>query len=272
MGQKTHPRGFRLILTEKHLSQWYSEKKNYSIFLKEDYFVREELTSTFNSLLNLSKIRITRFQKEKKEEKETVLITLVTLFPREKDMSRKIIRRFSSLDLGKPSLPTSKKFSLNYKNLDVPNIKKSTIFLLQRIIRKVIRLLEQKMNKKYLIKLKFIKDPFEDARFIAKYIAEQLEKRTPFRRVLNEILKKVQSAKIKGIKIQLSGRLTGAEMARTEWQLKGCVPLHTLKAHIDFARHESKSINGITGIKIWLFKKIYEKIDIKSKTYKIKKC
>jgi small subunit ribosomal protein S3 len=93
-----------------------------------------------------------------------------------------------------------------------------------------------------------------DAVLIAEYIAQQLEKRVSFRRVVRQAIQRAQRAEVKGIKVQISGRLNGAEIARTEWTREGRVPLHTLRADIDYAYRTAKTIYGILGVKIWIFK------------------
>ncbi len=96
--------------------------------------------------------------------------------------------------------------------------------------------------------------PDADAVLIAEYIAQQLEKRVSFRRVVRQAIQRAQRAEVKGIKVQISGRLNGAEIARTEWIREGRVPLHTLRADIDYAYRTAKTIYGILGVKIWIFK------------------
>ncbi|HAE05927.1 MAG TPA: 30S ribosomal protein S3, partial [Richelia sp.] len=86
------------------------------------------------------------------------------------------------------------------------------------------------------------------------YISQQLERRVSFRRVVRQAIQRAQRAGVEGIKIQVSGRLNGAEIARTEWTREGRVPLHTLRANIDYAYCTAKTIYGILGIKIWVFK------------------
>ncbi len=93
-----------------------------------------------------------------------------------------------------------------------------------------------------------------DAVLIAEYIAQQLERRVSFRRVVRNAIQRAQRAGIEGIKVQISGRLNGAEIARSEWTREGRVPLHTLRADIDYAYRTAKTIYGILGIKIWVFK------------------
>ena len=93
-----------------------------------------------------------------------------------------------------------------------------------------------------------------DAQLLAELVAEQLEKRIPFRRAIREALQRAQKQNVNGIKIQVSGRLNGAEIARSEWIREGRVPLQTLRADIDYATTEANTIYGVLGIKLWLFK------------------
>ena len=93
-----------------------------------------------------------------------------------------------------------------------------------------------------------------DAALIAEYITQQLERRVSFRRVVRQAIQRAQRAEVKGIKIQVSGRLNGAEIARTEWVREGRVPLHTLRADIDYAYRTALTIYGILGVKVWVFK------------------
>lgn len=93
-----------------------------------------------------------------------------------------------------------------------------------------------------------------DAALIGEYIAQQLERRVSFRRVVRQAIQRAQKAGIEGIKIQVSGRLNGAEIARPEWTREGRVPLHTLRADIDYAYTTASTIYGTLGIKVWVFK------------------
>ncbi|MCL1464284.1 30S ribosomal protein S3 [Argonema galeatum] len=93
-----------------------------------------------------------------------------------------------------------------------------------------------------------------DAGLIGEYIAQQLERRVSFRRVVRQAIQRAQRAGVQGIKVQVSGRLNGAEIARTEWTREGRVPLHTLRADIDYAYRTAKTIYGILGVKVWIFK------------------
>jgi small subunit ribosomal protein S3 len=93
-----------------------------------------------------------------------------------------------------------------------------------------------------------------EAKLLADLVAEQLEKRIAFRRAIRTALQRAQKQNVNGIKIQVSGRLNGAEIARSEWIREGRVPLQTLRADIDYATTEANTIYGVLGIKVWLFK------------------
>ncbi len=93
-----------------------------------------------------------------------------------------------------------------------------------------------------------------DAALIGEYIAQQLERRVSFRRVVRQAIQRAQKAGVEGIKIQVSGRLNGAEIARPEWTREGRVPLHTLRADIDYNYCTASTIFGTLGIKTWIFK------------------
>jgi small subunit ribosomal protein S3 len=93
-----------------------------------------------------------------------------------------------------------------------------------------------------------------DAGLVAESIAQQLERRVSFRKIVRQAILRAQKAEVQGIKIQVGGRLNGAEIARSEWTREGRVPLHTLRADIDYAYRTAKTVYGILGVKIWIFK------------------
>lgn len=246
MGQKTHPKGFRLVTTQKHLSNWYGSKFIYPSLIEEDYFIRQKTTEFFKEFLSISKIEINRMNQDT-DATEYVNITINALFPRAKEMSRKVTKYFTE------NVENKNSKTLGLLNNSKGNLKRFTTLLLKRTIRNLIRFFQVKTNKNYYINLKFIKNPFEDATLIAKFISEQLEKRTPFRRAVKQTIKKVQRTNMKGVKVQVSGRLNGIDIARSEWKRDGRVPLHTLKAKIDYSHESASTIYGVIGIKVWLF-------------------
>lgn len=107
----------------------------------------------------------------------------------------------------------------------------------------------------------------ENASLVAQNVAEQLEKRVPFRRILKSMLDQVEKNRnVKGVKIEVSGRLGGAEMSRREWLSRGTVPLHTLRADVDFAKATAFTTYGAIGVKVWIYKgEVFGKRAVESK-------
>jgi small subunit ribosomal protein S3 len=106
-----------------------------------------------------------------------------------------------------------------------------------------------------------VRRPEADAQLVAENVAMQLERRIAFRRAMKKAVNTALRFGVKGIKISCSGRLGGAEMARREWVREGRVPLHTLRADIDYGLAEAKTTYGIIGVKVWIFKG--EVLDVK---------
>jgi len=105
------------------------------------------------------------------------------------------------------------------------------------------------------VEVQEVKNAETNAMLVGQQVAEQLEKRLPFRRILKGMLDQVEANKtVEGVKIEISGRLGGAEMSRREWLSRGKIPLHTLRADIDFARTEAKTTYGVIGVKTWIYK------------------
>lgn len=114
--------------------------------------------------------------------------------------------------------------------------------------------LQRRMGVPVHVSIEEIRKPEIDAQLIADSIAQQLEKRIMFRRAMKRAMQNAMRLGAQGIKIMSSGRLNGAEIARTEWYREGRVPLHTLRAEIDYGTSEAKTTYGIIGIKVWVFK------------------
>jgi small subunit ribosomal protein S3 len=208
MGQKTHPLGFRLGITQEHKSSWYANFNQYSNVLEEDDKIRTFL-KTIAKANSISNVRINR----------NGLNDQIQL----------------NIETGKPGILVGDRGAGLEKLLD--NIKK----LLP-------------INRQVTINIFEVEKVDLNASLLADLVAEQLEKRIAFRRAIREALQRAQKQNVNGIKIQVSGRLNGAEMARSEWIREGRVPLQTLRADIDYATQEANTIYGILGIKVWLFK------------------
>nr|YP_010198040.1 ribosomal protein S3 [Gracilaria multipartita]UAD86456.1 ribosomal protein S3 [Gracilaria multipartita] len=206
MGQKTHPLGFRLGITQKHSSSWFSNIKSYAQLAQEDDQIRNLIEKQLNN----------------------ASITLIHI-------DRKVDQIQVQIHTARPGIILGKMGS------GIEDIRKS---------------LENTLKKHAQIRINLIEitDPDKEATLIAEFIVHQLEKRIAFRRVIRQAIQRSQKAKNQGIKIQVSGRLNGAEIARSEWVREGRVPLQTLRAHIDYSYKTAHTIYGILGIKVWLFK------------------
>ncbi len=208
MGQKTHPLGFRLGITQEHRSSWYANFDQYANLLQEDDQIRTYLNK-LSRTASISNIQINR-----NGLNDQIQINIET---------------------GRPGVLVGENGS-GIKAL-LSNIKK----LLPKNRQLTINIVEvEKVNL--------------NASLIADLVVEQLEDRVAFRRAIRKALQSALDDNVNGIKIQVSGRLNGAEMARSEWIREGRVPLQTLRADIDYATKEARTIYGILGVKVWLFK------------------
>lgn len=109
-------------------------------------------------------------------------------------------------------------------------------------------------GKEVWVEVEEIKRPDLDAQIVADAIAKQLERRIPFRRAMKKAMQATMDAGALGVKIQVSGRLGGAEIARTEWYKEGSTPLHTLRADIDYAHGRAETTYGSIGVKVWIYR------------------
>lgn len=114
--------------------------------------------------------------------------------------------------------------------------------------------IEKKFGRESMIDIQEVRRPEADAQLVAENIAMQLERRIAFRRAMKKSINSALRFGVQGIKISCAGRLGGAEMSRTEWFKEGRVPLHTLRADIDYGTAEAKTTYGIIGVKVWIFK------------------
>lgn len=121
---------------------------------------------------------------------------------------------------------------------------------IENLKNEVVKLINKDVN----INIKEERRSGASAQLAAENVAMQLERRVAFRRAMKKVIQNAQKAGAKGIKISVSGRLGGAEMARTEWYLEGRVPLHTLRAKIDYGFAEAHTTYGNIGVKVWIFK------------------
>jgi len=124
--------------------------------------------------------------------------------------------------------------------------------LRKELVKKILKSGEKREVK---IEIKGIRDPWTRANLVSQWIAQQIEKRTPYRRVLKRALSKVMAHKeIKGARVEVAGRLNGAEISRKEWLKQGQLPRQTIRADIDYGETRAHCSYGTTGVKVWLYK------------------
>ena len=121
-------------------------------------------------------------------------------------------------------------------------------------VEKLKESLKKIVNKDIFLNIKEVKKPQSNAQLSAESVATQLERRVAFRRAMKKVMQGAMKSGAKGIKVKVSGRLAGAEMARTEWYMEGRIPLHTLRAKIDYGFAEALTTYGNIGVKVWIFK------------------
>lgn len=121
-------------------------------------------------------------------------------------------------------------------------------------IEKLRDKLEKLIKRDVTINIKEVKEYATNAKLIADGIAMQLERRVAFRRAVNQAIQRARKMGVKGIKVRIAGRLGGHEMSRALWEKDGRVPLHTLRADIDYGTTEARTSAGILGVKVWVFR------------------
>jgi len=211
VGQKIHPLGFRIGITEEWRSRWYAPKAAFGEFLGEDFAIRKFVDERLNRrppYAAVSRVNIDRTRND-------VKVVLHTARP--------------GLVIGP-------------RGAEVDKLKDA---------------LEDLIDRKITVNIMEIKAPDRDAKLLAESIAEQLKKRAGFRRVLKQRADMAMATGVLGVKIMVSGRLGGAEMARKEKLIRGSIPLHTLQAHVDYGLAISRTTYGTIGVKVWLYKGKY---------------
>lgn len=221
MGQKIHPLGFRLGVTQEHTAHWFVQKNQYAGLLYQDILIRDYLNKKFSELGVIS-VQIHR------QKKRLILHLSVT-----------------RLDI----LLRQPKDTLKIARAELKTLLASHSSRLQTEMHQEIGYVDQAIK----FQIQAVENPDIYAQVLASSVVQQLETRVPFRRAVREVVRKAEFAGVRGIKVQVSGRLNGAEIARSEWVRKGRVPLHTLRAKIDYSLCTAKTIYGILGVKVWVY-------------------
>ncbi len=205
MGQKVNPHGLRVGVIKDWDTQWYADKKAFSVNLKEDYDLRKFIKDKYFQSA-ISSIRIERAANK-------VSITIFTARP--------------GVLIGKGG---------------------AEIEVMKNSLTKIAK------GKQIAVNIVEVKKPDCDAQLVAESVAAKLEKRASFRRSMKQAISRATRLGIKGIKIMVSGRLDGAEIARSEQYHEGSIPLQTLRADIDYGFAEAHTTFGIIGVKVWIYK------------------
>ncbi len=203
MGQKTHPKGFRVGVISTWESRWF-ERRRFGAVLHEDIRLREFLKRRLYHA-GISRIEIERFANKAKVHIHTA----------------------------RPGIVIGK------KGVEIEKLKREVA---------------QLMAGETYINIIEVRRPDIDAQLVAENVGLQLERRVAFRRAMKEAVARAMRMGAQGVRVQCSGRLGGAEIARREWYREGRVPLHTLRADIGYGFAEAKTTYGVIGIKAWIMR------------------
>ena len=214
MGQKINPLGFRLGVTQSHHSYRFAKPKKYSILFGSDREIRNCIEFHVKKHIRNSSNYGGIARIEIHRKTDLIQVEIYTGFP-----ALLIENRGRGIDqLGN----------------DVRNV-------------------VNPIDKRLRLTLIEITKPYEEPNILAEYIALQLESRVAFRRTMRKAIELAKKGNIGGIKIQIAGRLNGAEIARVEWAREGRVPLQTIRAQINYCHYPARTIYGVLGIKVWIF-------------------
>jgi len=203
VGQKVHPKGFRLNVTEAWDSRWFA-RRDYPELLHEDIKVRNFLKK------RLYHAGVSRIDIERAANKAKI-----------------------NIHTARPGIVIGK------KGAEIEKLKQE---------------LGRLTNKETFINIHEVRRPDLDAQLVAENVALQLERRVAFRRAMKEALARAMRMGAQGVRIQCAGRLGGSEIARSEWYREGRVPLHTLRADVNYGFAEARTTYGVIGVKVWVFR------------------
>ncbi len=203
MGQKTHPKIFRIGIIETWDSKWYADR-DYAQLLHEDFKIKKFIKGRLFHA-GISKIEIERATNKAKINVHTA----------------------------RPGIVIGK------KGAEIEKLKEELSHLTSREI---------------YINIHEVRRPDLDGQLVAENVALQLQRRVAFRRAMKESVSRALRMGAQGIRVQCSGRLGGAEIARTNWYREGRVPLHTLRADVSYGLAESQTTYGVIGVKVWIFR------------------
>lgn len=211
MGQKTHPLGYRVGVTEVHRSRWYAPKALFAELLVEDYRIRQYVDKRLNRTPPFAAVSDIHIERTREE------LTII-------------------VKTARPGLV------IGPKGAEIDRLTQDLMAL---------------TGRKVSIKILEINNPDTNAMLIAEAVGEQIKKRANFRRLLKQRCEAAMQNGAKGVRIQLAGRLGGAEMSRRFDTRLGSIPLSTLQANVDYACIHTTTTYGVIGIKVWVYKGMY---------------
>lgn len=223
MGQKINPLGFRLGIVQKHRSNWFAKPANYSTLVEEDNKIRncikEYVKKYVRSSSNYGGVADVQIQRKT----DLVQVQIHSAFP---------------------------SLLVNTRMKNATNVQGRGLEQLRRNVQMSLN----PVNRKLQMTLVEVQNPYGESIILAEYIALQLESRVAFRKTMKKAIELAnKKGHVNGIKIQIAGRLNGAEIARIEWAREGRVPLQTLRAKIDYCHYPAQTIYGVLGIKVWIY-------------------
>ena len=222
MGQKVNPHGARVGVIKDWSTRWYADKKNFADNLVSDAKLRKMIKNL-------------EFTDDKSKKSVKLYDAGVSTIDIERRFDNEKVRVTVTLNVAKPGIV------IGANGANIEKIKAA--------IAK-----ELGANAQVILNVQEIKNPDCDAQLVAENIAAQLENRVSFRRAMKKCLQSSMRAGAKGIKTSVSGRLGGADIARSEGYHEGSIPLQTLRADIDYGFAEAKTAYGRLGVKVWIYK------------------
>ena len=221
MGQKVSPIGFRLGINKSWSSRWFEDRDTYADSLHEDLLIRRSINQYYYKTLKAEQRKIGG----KKDSFDPAISDIeIVRFPDRVNVY--ILTSRAGVVIGP-------------KGARVEAVKNSV---------------QKKIKKPLHFSITEVKDAEVNATLAAQSVARQLEMRIAFRRAMKSVINQAMKKGAKGIKVMCSGRLAGADIARTEQYKNGSVPLHTIRANIDYGTAEALTTFGIIGIKVWIYK------------------
>ena len=227
MGQKVNPHGLRVGVIKEWDAHWYADKKTFGDLLVEDKKIRDFIMKQADAVI----------RENSKNSKKPI------------DESRKNIASISKVEIDRTGV--------NGENVCIKlNAAKPGLIIGSKgaNLAKLTEAVNKKFGKTFKIDVIEIKDIDINSKLVAENIASQLENRISFRRAMKKAMSSAMKQNIKGIKVMCSGRLGGAEIARSETYHEGTIPLQTLRADIDYGFAEANTTYGRIGVKVWIYK------------------